>query len=183
MKKIEQHIFDLLFKHDCVILPGFGGFVADYRSAYTDSKIQKVYPPSKQFIFNRYLTNNDGLLAHELVSSEQCSFEDSMNIIETYVEEVKKALATKRRFEIGRVGVLFVDQQQAIRFKSSPTNFLVNSFGLPVVKAIPVVLAPPVKVEPELKKAVVKPITIVHDQEKILAVDKTEEKVISIRRK
>jgi len=64
LKKIEQHIFELLFQHDCVILSDFGGFVANYVSAKVDNSTQRIFPPAKTVIFNKYLSNNDGLLAH-----------------------------------------------------------------------------------------------------------------------
>ena len=64
LKKIDQHIFELLFQHDCVILSDFGGFVANYVSAKVDENTRRIFPPAKTVIFNKYLTNNDGLLAH-----------------------------------------------------------------------------------------------------------------------
>ena len=47
MLEITKYIQELLFVHDCVILPGFGGFVANYRPAKIDENQQIVHPPSK----------------------------------------------------------------------------------------------------------------------------------------
>jgi hypothetical protein len=34
--ELNKYISDLLRKHNCVIVPDFGGFVANYRSAVID---------------------------------------------------------------------------------------------------------------------------------------------------
>ncbi|NLA48282.1 MAG: hypothetical protein GX876_02335, partial [Bacteroidales bacterium] len=60
---ITSFIRELLFSHDCVIVPGFGGFVGNYAPARIDRATSTFYPPSKQISFNRNLRNNDGLLA------------------------------------------------------------------------------------------------------------------------
>ena len=64
MISIEQLIGDLLIQHNCVIVPSFGGFVAQKISAKIDFKSGKILPPSKSLLFNRQLINNDGLLAN-----------------------------------------------------------------------------------------------------------------------
>ncbi|MEC8853074.1 MAG: SPOR domain-containing protein, partial [Bacteroidota bacterium] len=33
-RPIEHYISDLLYLHDCVIIPGFGGFVGNKKSAF-----------------------------------------------------------------------------------------------------------------------------------------------------
>ncbi len=71
--KIDQHISDLLYCYDCVIIPDFGGFVANYRSAEIDKKRNILYPPSKGIIFNKNLVHNDGLLANKIAKDENTS--------------------------------------------------------------------------------------------------------------
>jgi hypothetical protein len=60
--QLNKQIIDLLFEHDCVIIPGFGGFVAQYSSASFEEISQSFVPPSKSILFNKNLINNDGLL-------------------------------------------------------------------------------------------------------------------------
>ena len=43
--KLDSHIRNLLHEHDCVILPSFGGFVANYHSAKIDPIINLMHPP------------------------------------------------------------------------------------------------------------------------------------------
>ena len=129
LKKIEQHIFELLFQHDCVILSDFGGFVANYVSAKVDESTHRVFPPSKHVIFNKYLFNNDGLLAHKIIARDNISYEEALIEISKFVGEIQSSLSISKRFEIDNVGVLFLDPANNICFKPSSTNFLINSFG------------------------------------------------------
>lgn len=177
MEKIGKHIFELLFQHDCVILPGLGGFVADYRSTQIDEKSKKIFPPSKSFIFNKYLVNNDGLLANKIVDSEGCVYQDAVRKIEDFVKVIQSKLVTEKRYELNEVGILYIDSAKNIRFKAVKTNFLINSFGLPVVKAIPVVQEIKVEEPAPKKVAKIKPIEIVHQKEKL----PEEKKVIPIQ--
>jgi len=175
LKKIDQHIFELLFQHDCVILSDFGGFVANYVSAKVDENTRCIFPPAKTVIFNKYLTNNDGLLAHKIIANNSISYEQALIDISRFVGEIKAALSISKRFEIDKVGVLFLDPENNICFKPSSTNFLINSFGLPIVKAIPIEREKETIPELPIKEANVKPLEIIHDKDKLQPVKKDDE--------
>lgn len=179
LKKIELHIFELLFQHDCVILPDLGGFVANYVSAKIDDSTQRIFPPSKHVIFNRHLLNNDGLLAHKIIATDSITYEEALTYISTFVSKIKSSLSTSKRFEIDKVGVLFLDSAGNVCFKPSSTNFLINSFGLPIVKAIPLVQEVVSIPEVVIKEAKVRPIEIIHEKDKLQPI-KQEDKVIPI---
>ena len=59
MQKIDKHINELLYNHDCVIVPEFGGFVTNYASAKIHPVQHTFTPPSKNIVFNKNLKNND----------------------------------------------------------------------------------------------------------------------------
>jgi len=166
LKKIEQHIYELLFQHDCVILPEFGGFVANYISASLDEDHKRIHPPSKQVIFNKHLKNNDGLLAHKIVELDGVSYDEALVSISNLVSEIRAGLAKTKRFEIAKVGVLYLDESKNVCFKPGNTNFLINSFGLPIVKAIPIEKQVVIN-EQVVKETKVKPIEIIHEKEKL----------------
>ena len=65
MVVIEHIIGELLLRHNCVIVPSFGGFVAKRASATIDYTTGVMQPPKKSILFNRQLINNDGLLIAE----------------------------------------------------------------------------------------------------------------------
>ncbi len=63
---VTAFIRELLFGHDCVIVPGFGGFIGNYTPARIDKRTGTFYPPVKQISFNRNLNHNDGLLVGKI---------------------------------------------------------------------------------------------------------------------
>ena len=128
--QLNNQIIDLLFEHDCVIIPGFGGFVAQYSSAIFEAKTKTFSPPSKSILFNKNLINNDGLLAHKYVSSYQLTYEQAIASIEKEVDLIKRNLLQLKRHELIGLGVFFMEGS-TIKFEKSSNNFLSASFGLP----------------------------------------------------
>lgn len=129
--KIDHYISELLFEHDCVIVPQFGGFVGNYSPAKVDTSLHKFSPPSKEISFNKNLTNNDGLLSNHVSLREEKPFAEANTIISNYAAELKSALRDNGRAEVEKVGVLFNDEQRNLRFEpDTSVNYLIDSFGL-----------------------------------------------------
>ena len=137
--KIDQYISELLFKYDCVIVPGLGGFVANYKSA-TIQPIQNTFsPPSKSISFNKNLNNNDGLLANLIVQKENIAFEVSTKNIEDAVLLIQQELKLKKRVLLNDVGALYLDNENRIQFDPANTvNYLLGSYGLSVFQKQPI---------------------------------------------
>jgi hypothetical protein len=55
MENISKHISELLYFHDCVIVPGFGGLVANHITAVYDEEKNMFSPPAKEIVFNTNL--------------------------------------------------------------------------------------------------------------------------------
>lgn len=136
MKNITKHIFDLLFEHDCVILPDFGGFVANYAPAKYDASKNRISPPKKHILFNKNLVNNDGLLVHKVSSFERIPYDKALRLVTAFSQKLNNKIVAEKRIELKGVGILFLANNQ-YRFKSADTNFLKSSFGLPVLNAVP----------------------------------------------
>lgn len=134
LSPIEKHIIDLLHQHDCVIIPGLGGLVANYVPAVADEKGKTLCPPKKGFIWNKFLIHNDGLLANEIVKQDIISYDEALEKVELFVREVKSELEGHKRFEFDQIGFLYLGDKGQIHFEYSGKNFLLNSFGLPVVR-------------------------------------------------
>ena len=136
---IETSLEGLLYDHDCVIVPDFGGFVALYKSAEFGKNGDVMYPPSKGVSFNINLKNNDGLLANALAEKYGLSYNNAVQVIREHVSGYRSTLKEKKRLEISGVGVLYVDKSGNYRFTpQQDRNFLKSSFGLQkiYVKAI-----------------------------------------------
>ncbi len=129
--KIENHISQLLFKHDCVIIPQFGGFVGNYKPATLDRIQNKFSPPSKEISFNKNLIHNDGLLANHISISENVGYEEANIILKKYSDDLKSDLRNGKKIIFEEVGTLAFDENRNILFEPGYSkNYLLSSFGL-----------------------------------------------------
>ena len=78
---IEKHISALLYRYQCVIVPGFGAFLTETKPASLDADTHTFYPPKKQISFNANLKNNDGLLANHIALQEKISYGEAVRKI------------------------------------------------------------------------------------------------------
>lgn len=131
MVKADEIISSLLLRHNCVIIPGFGGFVAKQSSAHIDYKSGIISPPRKSLLFNRQLINNDGLLISEFALKNSVSYNDSISTVQQLVNSWNAELSAGNRISIDKVGFLFFDQERNICFEQDREfNLLLSSYGL-----------------------------------------------------
>lgn len=131
MTTVEQLIGNLLLRHNCVIIPSFGGFVAKPVSARIDYEKGTMLPPGKSILFNRQLINNDGLLIHEYAQSNKISYDEASTAMSSCVKTWNATLHNGGRIEIENVGNLFFDEERNICFEQDRfCNLLLESFGL-----------------------------------------------------
>ena len=130
---LTKYINDLLYRHDCVIVPEFGGFVANIKSAKINTFSNTFYPPYKQISFNSLLKENDGLLANYIAATDQITYDAALNFIKYEVEAWYKKLKNGG-VDLGDIGYL-TQKGDKIIFEPNPeSNYLTSSFGLsPVV--------------------------------------------------
>jgi hypothetical protein len=138
MQAVEQLIGDLLLKHNCVIVPAFGGFVASQTSAYIDYSKGTMLPPKKSLLFNRQLVNNDGLLITEYAAQSAISFDHAQQAIADLANRWNDSLKRGERVHLDRVGHLYLDAERNICFEQDRFfNLLMESYGLGKVQFIP----------------------------------------------
>jgi len=148
--QITHLIAELLFKHDCVILPEFGGFVTRNFSSNFSKGNTILYPQSKHVIFNKNLVHNDGLLISALMQKNNTLIEDAAKQIEDYKNYIQSLLSVKKRFELINIGLFYIDTEGFLRFEAkTDVNFLLDSFGFEPV------IANEINIEP-IKQIVVK---------------------------
>lgn len=141
--QITHLIAELLFKHDCVIVPNFGGFVArNYNSNFSKGS-NVLYPQSKHILFNKNLIHNDGLLISAFMQKTDMPLSDATKQIEDYKDYVQSLLSVKKRFELDNIGLLYIDTENSLRFEAkTDVNFLLESFGFEPVIANELVIEP-----------------------------------------
>ncbi|MFV8334885.1 SPOR domain-containing protein [Flavobacterium sp. RSP29] len=129
--KIELYIAQLLYRYQCVTVPGFGAFLTEIQSARLNESTNSFSPPKKMIAFNANLKNNDGLLANHIALAEKTSYEYAVSAIQYEVFTWKKALEENELFSIKNVGDLRLNSDKNIVFTPyDQTNYLTSSFGL-----------------------------------------------------
>jgi hypothetical protein len=129
----SQYIVDLLFENDYVIVPGFGAFVASYKSSTIDDDQDTLYPPEKELSFNEKLKSNDTLLVNYVAEEKGISHFDALKEIEQFREDVQYKLEKGEKLELEGLGLFWQDEENIIRFKGKPgENLLLDSYGLGV---------------------------------------------------
>ena len=135
---VANAVQELLYENQSVVIPGFGGFTSTYKSATVDYVQGAVAPPAKNITFNPNLKINDGVMVAFLQKKYKISVAEAQDAIEKYVVSINATLAKKEIEEIPRVGRLYLDYENKLKFLPEGTNFSPDSFGLPTVKFYPV---------------------------------------------
>ncbi|MBK6370871.1 MAG: SPOR domain-containing protein [Flavobacteriales bacterium] len=150
---LERDLHDLLYEHDCVIVPGWGGFLAQYKPARLDTARKVIHPPCKEVGFNRHLMRNDGLLTDQLAKRDGLAFTAASDLLAQEVAHWRAELDRQGRLELPRIGIFYRDAERNLQFDPDDrANFLKEAFGLRPVAAIP-------RVQQE-KPTVVEPIAV-----------------------
>ena len=129
--QLSTYIKDLLYRYECVIVPGFGAFLTQYRSAKIDDSTHTFYPPGKTLSFNRQLQTNDGLLANYVASVESTSYEAALQKIRIFTGKLSLQLSEKEIVSLQGIGEFFLNDENSVQFiPSEKENFSTASFGL-----------------------------------------------------
>lgn len=159
MKELAKHIEVLLLDNDCVIIPGFGGFIAHYQSAAIDEATAIISPPQRTIGFNTRLVINDGLLVQSYMNTHHTDFPDATRKIEETVYQLKEKLYQEGECTLERIGTLYYNIQGEYEF--SPLRniaFMPYAYGMEAVTALaPYVAEPVVEKEEEVALPVATP--------------------------
>lgn len=127
---ITAYIRELLFEHDCVILPGFGGFIGNYSPAQIDKSRCIFYPPVKQITFNKNLNHNDGLLIGRISRSRNINYGDARSIVEDFVGRIHKKLDKGEVVVFDHIGSFVRQPEGNLVFEPEKgVNYHLDSFG------------------------------------------------------
>jgi nucleoid DNA-binding protein len=128
---LSIYIRELLLQHDCVILPDFGGFIANYRSASFKENTNALYPPSKALSFNKNLAHNDGLLISYVSGQKEIGYVDAKRIVTDFINKLKNKLNKGEKVTLDAIGTFFYDNQKNLQFEpDTDSNFHLDSYGL-----------------------------------------------------
>lgn len=129
--KIEKYISGLLYRYQCVSVPGFGAFLSEWQSAQIAEAHNSFVPPRKVISFNSNIKTNDGLLANHIALQEKISYESALVKIQTQVVFWLEKLQNKEVLTLENIGEVFSNTENNLVFKpNTSVNYLMDSFGL-----------------------------------------------------
>jgi nucleoid DNA-binding protein len=128
---LENYISQLLYRYQCVTIPGFGAFLTETQSAQWHEASNAFYPPKKLISFNSFLKNNDGLLANHVAQNEKISYEAAVISIENEITKWKNELQSANKISFKNIGEFYLNSEKNIVFTPyEQFNYLASSFGL-----------------------------------------------------
>jgi hypothetical protein len=130
-KPVTHYISELLFLHDCVILPNFGGFVGNPQSAKLNKITAILSPPSKQILFNANLKTNDGLLITHISNQENISQDSAKNKVMDFATQISTKLHSSKVLRIDKIGLFTLGKERNVIFlQDSANNYSLDAFGM-----------------------------------------------------
>lgn len=135
MLRIVAHIEQLLLVHDCIIIPGFGGFVLQSVPAAYAPGENLFSPMRKEIVFNRTLQHNDGLLAESYRRRYQTDYPTAQTMLEEDVDALQTVLAEEKQVALGTVGTMTLGREGQMVFEPGRVHtFSLDSYGLPAFR-------------------------------------------------
>jgi len=135
---IKAFIRELLFCHDCVIIPGFGGFISNHIPAQIDKPAGMFHPPVRQISFNRNLNHNDGLLAGRISERMGMNYGDARAVVEEFASELRRRLERGEKVVFDHIGSFVNNEEGNIQFEPDrEVNYHLDSYGLESFRCMP----------------------------------------------
>lgn len=134
MIEFARHIEILLLDNDCVIVPGFGGFITNLASSRREVSENQFLPPYRTIGFNPAMKLNDGLLVQSYMVAYDASYPEAVRLVESKVNSLIGLLEANGSYELHGIGTLFQDINGKYSFTPieagllSPTIYGLSSF-------------------------------------------------------
>ncbi len=129
--QMSSYISDLLYRHECVVIPGYGALISRRVPAQHFESTHTLYPPKKGLSFNAQIKQNDGLLVNYVATVKKLPYHDAMQEIRNYVRFLNHEIDSKGEVTIHKIGRFNKSQAQTIEFTPMyMVNYLPEAFGL-----------------------------------------------------
>lgn len=151
MENLERHILHLITRHNCVILPGFGAFLAQNVSAHYNADEQMFIPPHRTICFNPQITIDDALLVSSYITSENKSYDEARNIVTNEIASLRRTLSRNSEVQLGNLGTFQMDLKGDIRFIANdngiddPHNFGFEPLSVSLLRNIEETITIPIE--------------------------------------
>ena len=152
MISLARHIEILLLEHECVIIPGFGGFLTKYMEAQIPcADNATLTPPYRTITFNQSLQSNDGLLIQSYMQAYDAAYPQASKQMQMDIEEMDAELKINGSYILSNIGKLTIDLNHRITFKPAIATLATPQlYSLP---SVPMLSLEQAEKEAELKQA------------------------------
>ena len=131
MLRIIAHIERLLLEHDCVIVPGFGGFVLQAIATAYRADERLFLPMRKEVVFNANLRHTDGLLNEAYRRAYGVDYQRASLMLEEDIKALRTTLSGDRHLSLGRFGDFSLGEEGQIIFTPGESVvFNADAYGL-----------------------------------------------------
>lgn len=111
-----EHIEYLMLSNDCVVVPGFGAFIAQYTSSNNCAQNSTFTSPKRSISFNASINHNDGLLANSIAKKASIPYAEALKQIEKSTTICRQALSDGSEVPFGRLGFFISNAEGHIEF-------------------------------------------------------------------
>ena len=137
MISLVQHIEYLMIYNDCVVIPGWGALIANYRPSTVKGSIMEC--PQRTIAFNGDINHNDGMLANSLMRRHHMSYEQACSFIADNVTTFRRQLNDNAELAFGHMGHFILNDQKILEFvpmtkcEASDEFFGLSNFEIPAI--------------------------------------------------
>lgn len=140
VEKLVGHISYLIARHDCVIIPGFGAFLAEEVPACYNTEEQIFMPPCRTMRFNPKVIADDALLISEYIDREQLSYDEASRLMNRNIATLRNELSQNSIVRFGELGTFYMNINGNISFEVDANgiddayNFGFEPFAIPQLR-------------------------------------------------
>jgi len=120
--EFTDHLKTLFSLHDCIIIPGLGGFVAQHKPATINKTHGKIHPPVKSFYFDDSLVKDNGLLVSFVADALKISQEEARHFFEKFSGETRAIAMKGSKAELVGLGYFYRTVDDRIDFHFEVEN-------------------------------------------------------------
>lgn len=136
---IKNYIKQFIIDNQEVVIPGLGGFFAEYEAAAFDVTENKFLPPSQKISFTPEYSFSDTNLINFIAQKEKIDKKEAKLQVESFVKQIKNQLEAGKNVEFPAIGILSQTKNGEIIFTQDiNSNLLTEAFGLKVLKTEPI---------------------------------------------
>ncbi len=116
MISMIEHIEYFMLSNDCVVVPCFGAFIAQYTSSNNRAQNSTFTSPKRSISFNASINHNDGLLANSIAKKASIPYAEALKQIEKSTTICRQALSDGSEVPFGRLGFFISNAEGHIEF-------------------------------------------------------------------